>query len=193
MPSLELFILDGVDQPGAMRTMIHCLNKMPDRFWQRASLSNEVTKDDLNPEKSWQRYCEFVLMDLVHHVTCDFVMIAHRDGYILNSPLWDHRFLDYDYIGAPWEDGTVGNGGFCIRSRRFMLWIAARAIERPLDRPEDQFICHGLRATAEEAGFTFAPTELAARFSTEGPPGSSPENSFGFHGHIGSHPLRKLL
>jgi hypothetical protein len=48
----------------------------------------------------------------------DFNLIIHADGFAVNSEAWTSEFLNYDYIGARWGDGIVGNGGFCLRSRK---------------------------------------------------------------------------
>jgi hypothetical protein len=51
---------------------------------------------------------------------------------IVRPELWSNDFLEYDYIGAPWmysdtsyitdegEHVPVGNGGFCLRSKKFL-------------------------------------------------------------------------
>jgi hypothetical protein len=108
-----------------------------------------------------------------------FVMQIHNDGFILDVDLWDQRFLDYDYIGAPWADGLVGNQGFCIQSQRCL-----RAINKltflPPEINSDMWFCHHKRAEMEAMGVTFAPTELAEKFSTELTCQGAP--SFGYHG-----------
>jgi len=38
-----------------------------------------------------------------------------------------HKFLLYDYVGAPWLNGHVGNGGFSLRKRSKMLEIIGAA------------------------------------------------------------------
>ena len=61
--------------------------------------------------------------------TTEYVAVIQTDGLIVNPGL--ERFVgEYDYIGAPWVASTegwgwshrrrfpVGNGGFCLRSRR---------------------------------------------------------------------------
>jgi hypothetical protein len=35
------------------------------------------------------------------------------------------RYLHYDYVGAPWMNGQVGNGGFSLRKRSKMLEVIA--------------------------------------------------------------------
>ena len=34
-----------------------------------------------------------------------------------------HDFLKYDYVGAPWKDGSVGNGGLSLRKKSKMMEI----------------------------------------------------------------------
>ena len=48
----------------------------------------------------------------------DYNLIIHADGFAVNPEAWTDEFLNYDYIGARWGDGVVGNGGFCLRSRK---------------------------------------------------------------------------
>jgi len=48
-----------------------------------------------------------------------------------------HRFLNYDYVGAPWDWNQVGNGGLSIRKKSKMLEIIEK--EPYNDNPEDVF------------------------------------------------------
>lgn len=70
---------------------------------------------------------------MTDYVDTDYCLIIHDDGFIVNPHLWTDDFLKYDYIGAPWYLGInrgltwlqdrhnlVGNGGFCIRSKKLM-------------------------------------------------------------------------
>jgi hypothetical protein len=105
------------------------------------------------------------------------MLIVQHDGYILNPDLWTDEFLEYDYIGAPWEDGTVGNGGFSLRSQRLMETVASMTWRL---HHEDCLICGPLRGPLEDAGFKFAPTDVAARFSFERY-AAGYQRTFGFH------------
>src|SRR5262249_8179811 len=61
---------------------------------------------------SHEEYSKFVIKDLNKYVQTSHVLIMQHDGFVLNYRAWDERFLDYDYIGAPWcyTDGlSVGN------------------------------------------------------------------------------------
>jgi len=114
-------------------------------------------------------------------------MIVQRDGFFININAWRSEFLDYDYIGAPWPNGRVGNGGFSIRSKSLLKFIANHPIsgDPQFDfSPEDGNICSTFRQGLEDAGHRFAPTDIAARFSREDL-GVLPDDVFGFHGKSG--------
>jgi hypothetical protein len=107
-------------------------------------------------------------------VDTDFAMYIHSDGFAVNKNSWDNRFLEYDYIGAPWpfhnEKYNVGNGGFCLKSKKLHEAILKLDILEDLyyDYPEDNIICRLYRKKLEEEfGINFAPEELACKFSME--------------------------
>jgi hypothetical protein len=110
------------------------------------------------------------------------------DGWATNAEAWTDEFLAYDYIGAPWwwhpPGSQVGNGGFSLRSRRLMQFLAAHRETFPYRYPEDDAICRHYRPALEAEGFRFAPPEVAMRFSFEHPPADprvTRAKSFGFH------------
>jgi hypothetical protein len=145
---------------------------------------------------SGEAYSAFVLRELVTHVNTGFVLLIQWDGYVLSPTAWRREFLDYDYIGARWlaanlgaDDAArghdVGNGGFSLRSRRFLE--AAAALARPLPEshlhPEDVIACRQWRPELEaRANVRFAPDAVADRFSMEHALGAEP--TFGFHGAL---------
>lgn len=120
-------------------------------------------------------------------MTGPYAMSVHEDGFILNPELWEERFLDFDYIGAQWLDGVVGNGGFNIESRRLMSMKMQLPFYQRLPRlydgrpflPSDAYLCREHRATLEAQGIQFAPAEVADRFSAE--QRTIAEPTFGFH------------
>jgi len=96
---------------------------------------------------SLQDYSHFMIYELYKHIDTEFCLIVQHDGKVTNPNLWNPRFLEYDYIGAPWvsfkhmhwpwdkcrffdhkwnmvptdnDDLRVGNGGFSLRSKRMM-------------------------------------------------------------------------
>ena len=91
-----------------------------------------------------------------------------EDGYVLNGDAWCDGFLQYDYIGAPWlPSGLVGNGGFSLRSRKLLKYLAANPFgDNP--HPEDNYICLRHRKSLEDAGFKFPELATALKFAFEG-------------------------
>lgn len=122
-----------------------------------------------------------LLMPVIYRILDESrVMFVHEDGFILRPELWDDEFLDYDYIGAPWQDGVVGNNGFCMMSKKFMKATRDLPFQNPEDvRNEDEWFCRIHREKLEKK-LQFAPMEMARRFSSECVGHDEP--SFGFHG-----------
>ena len=101
--------------------------------------SSIFVSDHQIPEGKWQReyvhdmgdlngYNRFVSQNLPKYCNTDFLLLIQWDGYILDPNAWRDEFLEYDYIGAVWPwhlTNRVGNGGFCIRSKKFMEAVGA--------------------------------------------------------------------
>lgn len=129
-------------------------------------------------------YSRLMVKQLGDSFSGSHVLVVQWDGFLTDARQWDPRFLDYDYIGAPWKDGSVGNGGFSLRSRR--LVDALRTMDTPETHPEDHCICHRYRGELETRfGIRFAPPELARRFSWEAIDPGHP--TFGLHGFFNFH------
>jgi len=205
LPSVTLLTVTAVDVDQAHAVLLHCARcaefgavRMLSPM-RPAAPAPGVEYVEV-PDMDLYGYNRFVLESLGAHVGTEHCLIVQSDGFILNPHLWDERFLDYDYIGAPWPEcvdvvggeplrlhrNPVGNGGFSLRSRR-LLELTSRLRFDELRFPhcsEDLIICHYLYEQMLTAGVRFAPVELAARFSIESPGiyGQSPERVFGFHG-----------
>ena len=138
---------------------------------------------EISPLRSGADYSHFVLRQLPSYIRSSHVLVTQWDGFVVEPAAWRQEFLVHDYIGAVWPDQpaacSVGNGGFSLRSRRFM---AAGMDPRITElHPEDQVMCRTWRAhLVREHGVSFAPPALARRFSFEN---EEPRGrTFGFHG-----------
>lgn len=142
----------------------------------------------LNEKLDWNQYNDIVL-NLIEHTDNDYVLLIQDDGHIVNPNLWDDDYLNYDYIGAPWPSeeswiklqhesqkdymreifpqNRVGNGGFCLRSRKFLEFSSQFHSCDGLG--EDSFLCTRKYKEAIEYGIKFAPFELAVKFAYENP------------------------
>jgi hypothetical protein len=127
---------------------------------------------------SWNKA---IIYELPHHITTDYCILIHADGYIINPRLWQDSWLDYDYIGAPFplpkDDFSyrdahgkiqrVGNS-VSLRSKR-LLDLGLTLEWQPFHGfyNEDGFISVNNRHIYEENGMKFAPLEVAIHFSKE--------------------------
>lgn len=137
--------------------------------------------------KSTVEYSEFCIKEMWKYVETDFALVFQYDGFILNPSAWTDKFLNYDYIGAPWYcpgAPRVGNGGFSLRSKRLLNFISQNCNKiGGAFSPEDLWICETARPFLEKAGMRFAPEEIASHFSKEGNErGVIWNGEFGWHG-----------
>ena len=137
----------------------------------------------IEPLRSSHDYSHFLLCGLADQLNTDHCLIVQWDGFVLNPDRWKPRFLNFDYIGAPWPqfgDGhDVGNGGFSLRSRRLLEACSDPRFQ--MGHPEDVAICRKNRAFLEaEHRIRFADRETAADFAFER--AGAGHGAFGFHG-----------
>lgn len=145
-------------------------------------------------------YSKFMVEELFKFVDTKFCLVIQADGFVINPNMWTNKFLEYDYIGAPWQSyvesnkgrihfdkNRVGNGGFSLRSKK-LLDICSHMKFDSLNTklwPEDVLICHELYEEICNSGARFAPLDLASKFSIEAEIlelNNSLGTSFGFHG-----------
>lgn len=133
---------------------------------------------------------QFLIKRLVEFIHTDFVLYVQDDGYARNPSRWTDRFLEYDYVGAPWPsewklNNYVGNGGFSLRSWQLLCLCRAGPEPVPSD-PEDVHICRTHFDWFLQHKIKYAPVDVAIHFSIESElsqyPRWDPRKSFGFHG-----------
>ena len=117
-------------------------------------------------------YNAWLLDRVVDHLRCDAYLVVQWDGFVIDGQRWREAFAACDYIGAPWlhRGGTVGGGGFSLRSRRMIEAVRRLRGEgsvTDIDTAEDVQVCVALRAALAAAGMRFAATDVARAFSFE--------------------------
>ena len=152
------------------------------------------------PPINFLGYSKLIFNELHKFIDTPYCLVIQADGFVLNAQSWRSEFLEYDYIGAPWdrylrvgdnfidtENGRVGNGGFSLRSKK-LLELTSKIPFDDLSFPsksEDLIIGHYLRNEMISHGIKFPTPELAAKFSIESPESAfaqTPNTAFGFHG-----------
>lgn len=199
--TISIVAISNIRKKETIDSIINCSKRFPffDEkifFTDEDGAYEDIVLKNLNIKK-YDDYNRVAIHDLFLHTKTDFVLIVHYDGTIVNESLWDNEFLNYDHIGAPWpfknvsmytNDNSIewqGNGGFCIRSRRFLEISHHIGLKlRPLEYPEDVFLCIINRKIFELYGCKFAPIELCKKFSFENKFDESHliEKTFGVHG-----------
>jgi hypothetical protein len=142
-------------------------------------------------------YSRFCLTEINKHIDTKFCLIVQHDGYIINPECWTDKFLNFDYIGAPWPNkefkNRVGNGGFSLRSKKFLEVCADLFKDYPnipikYNHPdylhEDFLACNVYYNEMIERGIKFADVETASKFSIEHPILEMKNETFGFHGNF---------
>jgi len=146
------------------------------------------------------QYTGWISKNLKDLFTTDFVLNFHSDGMIQSPSSWTDDFYDYDYIGAIFLRGVVGNGGFSLRSKLFaeimsLVDTSPHDPQNGIHDNEDVVFCYTNRHIFDFNKVKFAPHTIASRFSTEhiSTDQNHFKNSFGFHEIEALHdePLRE--
>ncbi len=168
----------------------------------QANLSDNLKDDDTNRSGFNSLFIE----QTEKYITDDFCLNIQHDSTVISPQRWNNEYLNYDYIAAPWpmhiiqssdmvagqiQDirNTVGNGGFSLRTRKY---VEESAKLEWFHKNEDLNACIFNYDRMIDRGIKFAPKELACNFSVEHPMSYKDfnrdfvftYNSFGFHGEF---------
>lgn len=151
-------------------------------------------------------YSDFCLRVADYKIDADYLLFVQPDGFVLNADKWDPYWLKFGFVGAPWPNriswiekqkakdymgpwaNLVGNGGFSLRSRKFIELSSRFANCEGYN--EDNFLCLVKNHFMVDNGIWFPTTHTASNFSMENnlddwqqPIILDPKKTFGFHGH----------
>lgn len=190
---LDLMIINTLNHNIGIKTLEYCRNFFD--FNETILISDrKVNYENFKTVKidrfrNLDEYSDFCLK-LIDYSKSDHLLVVQDDGHILNPTLWDQRFLDYDYIGAPWPSSNkwitrfkkydetvyksakinikknrVGNGGFSLRSAKFLEYSAK--FDSCEGIAEDIFLCLIKYREAQNFGIRFPSFDMALKFSAE--------------------------
>lgn len=141
-----------------------------------------VTVPDWPNKMGWSRCFWY---EVAQEVRTSHALGIQWDSWVVAPEMWTDEFLEYDYVGAPWwyNDGmNVGNGGFCLRSTRFMRYVRKHRAQFPVITDlDDDLYCRHYRPTLQQAGFEWAPEMIAKDFAFETSRPEPKQRHFGFH------------
>jgi hypothetical protein len=106
-------------------------------------------------------------------IDTEIMLIFQTDTLILNKNKdLINNFLSYDYVGAPWRNGIVGNGGLSLRRKSKMIEICEK-VPHNLVENEDIYFSYQSEVVLNKPSYYEAKT-----FSVET---VFHEKSFGIH------------
>ena len=118
-------------------------------------------------------------------IPTETMLIFQTDTMIL-EPTYLSAFLSYDYVGAPWKSGGVGNGGLSVRKKTKMLTITQTVM--PFQSNEDVYFAFQTIIPLLKPSF-----QEAQKFAVET---VFYEQPFGIHApwkHLNEHEMGILL
>lgn len=182
LPNVTIVAVCGNRQAETVAALYKCLQQVtPAKTILFTNIDIEAPGIDVVkiPDINWEQYNRFIVKHIAEYITTSHVLVTQWDGYILDASRWTDEFLEYDYIGAAWLDGVVGNGGFSLRSLRLQQALADDTFIE-ITAPEDVAIGRLYKTYLQEAyDIQYAPKEIADRFSFELNEPMQP--TFGFH------------
>ena len=204
--NITLCAVDCLNHKKAISAMLYSMQNIIFDKCIFISDKNELKTDkiefaQIKKINSKEEYSAFVLRDLVKYINTDYVLLMQYDGFIINPDSWSEKFLQYDYIGAPWKNhdhvNKVGNGGFSLRSKKLMQYISNKYQNKPIIFNEDLEICYHSYNELVNNEFKFPDLKTAFEFSIEHKTEEYNEKPFGFHGFpftkIGMESKMKIL
>ena len=210
LPNVTLIALTSVRIPETIKALEYSSKHIE---FGAVKLASDINPNEL-PEFITHEYTEKssnidewnynIIYNLPKHVTTDFCILIHDNGFVVNPDSWKDEFLNYDYIGAPWP---VPNDNFSYRDINGNLIRQGNSVslrsKKLLDVPnklnlewkpfhgytnEDGYICVNYRHKYLEEGCKFADIDVAKYFSHES---MIPEivgiKPFAFHNYLGTN------
>lgn len=212
LSNIELIALNCINPEDSVKALLYSSKNI--KFgaiklfshYKPANLPDQIQWIQI-PKLTYQGASWFSIEESYKHCNLDYWLSIHDDGFVINPHLWDNKFLEYDWVGAPWPPeyewlytenrpgNRVGNGGFVLKSKKLLKTVSQTIKYR--GGSDDVMICNDFYHTLFKKGIKYAPVEIAMKFSLENP---IPEcdfnlnNTFGFHGkgHKGTQFQEKL-
>ncbi len=212
LPQVTLLTIDGVgtdiNAVKALKYSMKDINFGAIKYITAGDIKPNFCEVYKIPKLTYNEYNIFCLTKLYDYVNTEYVLLIQSDGFVVNPNLWSNEFLNYDYIGAPWNRSIlhkniidkkilcdaliksnftyhVGNGGFSLRSKNLLNVVNNLYKDDYKEYAEDAVISIGMREELENYGIKFPNYKIAAKFSCEirhvDNEILSSDDSFGFH------------
>lgn len=147
------------------------------------NIGNDICFRKIEKFKNVDEWGKFIIYDLYKFITTNYILLIHPDGFVVNPELWDKKFKDFDYIGAPWPPpkdnfsyrttkGEIIEVGNSVSIRSKKLLKIPQKINLKWEKyygnfNEDGFLCVHNKYLLESHGIKFAKKDLAYKFGIE--------------------------
>lgn len=143
------------------------------------NLPDKISFEKTDPINNIDEWNQRIVFNLTNYVDTEFVILIHDDGFVVNANSWKNDFLNYDYIGAPWdhkhlldENGEIISVGNSVSLRSKKLLDIPTKFNMPWVKHDNNFnedtqICVWNRKLFTDNGIKFAPYDIAKYFSHE--------------------------
>lgn len=110
-PAWKILVLHSTENETFVRDTIVGISAPPTRFQMRSLGVPSMSYEDYNTLLKQPEFYE-------KYIPAETFLLFQTDSMIC-GPHKDllQKFLAYDYVGAPWREGGVGNGGLSLRKR----------------------------------------------------------------------------
>lgn len=199
MEHKELTIVSAYGHGDGASTIPSILKSMKELPGSRGLLLSVAKPYNLPDNIRWRQiyplnyrgYSTFMMHCLYAFIETDFCLVVQDDGWVLDGNNWKEDYYNYDYIGGITHAGLVGdslhlgftwvgkpnptlvlNGGFSLRSRRFLEAPNKHGIAQMFSTEihiwnEDIQLSCLRKSLFTELGYKIAPPEVAKEFSME--------------------------
>ena len=163
----------------------------------------ESVKNIIVPTNSIDEWNRAVVFDLGDYIETDYALLVHPDGGIADPEMWDEKWKEYDFIGAPFPlpidsfsyrdiNGVVQRVGNSVSLRSKKLMQLPKKIGMEWRDwygyfNEDGYISVNMRHVFEEHGCKYAPLSEAMKFGRETPLPEYTGKTFMYHKNFGQN------
>lgn len=101
-----------------------------------------------------RKYNNFMTNSKIWEQLSETVLTVQYDGYIFKY--LPEKYLKYDYIGSPWLNGKVGNGGVSIRKSKVMKEICQKDVILDTENEDEFFSRNIINPVSKEIALSFS-------------------------------------
>ena len=116
----SILIFHGKDNNTYVQTILENMED-PTRFLKPIQLDTQ--------NLSLEQYNQLLMSQAFYRAIPTESMLIFQTDTLILEPTQIQEFLEYDYVGAPWKSGIIGNGGLSFRKKSRMLAVISAVVQ----------------------------------------------------------------